>query len=159
VDQRAAAAKSAETHQVRIAEAVGDLGGAGGEGVAGRGIALGKALSRDGVEQVALLHAVALAVVEQPPGSGKPASGAGALARVEEAEGQHVRATNGSRHLTRTQARLMRPRPDVGAFVVPADQVGRYRKALQVLKPDWEGAVRLGQPNVRLPPGAPPKRL
>ena len=84
-DQRLALAEPGQRHQVRVAEAVADLGGLAEGGVRGRGVALARSLQRDRQEQIALLHAVQLAVVEQPPGPGEPAAAAGQLAPVQQA--------------------------------------------------------------------------
>jgi hypothetical protein len=78
-DQGLAAAEPTQRHQVRIAEAVAELGGlveAGG----GRGrIARGHAVQGDRDQQEPLFHAVAHAVAEQPAAPCQPAAAAGRL--------------------------------------------------------------------------------
>jgi hypothetical protein len=83
--QRLAPASQGDRRQVPVAEAVAELGGLAEGGVRGRGVALDKALDRQRQEHVPLLHAVQLAVVQQPPGPGQPAATAGQLAATPDA--------------------------------------------------------------------------
>jgi hypothetical protein len=145
--QRPATADPGERHQVPVAEAVADLGGLTEGGVRGRGVALGKALDREGHEQVPLLHAVQVAVVQQPPGPGEPAAAAGQLAPVQQAEGQPERAPGGTPRVAQPQPPVMRARPDVVAVGVPAQQVRGRGEPLQVLR--RERALPVGRRQLR----------
>ena len=79
-DQRPALNVAGERHQIEVAEPIADLGGLTGDRVARLGRLPRRVLKRVRHEQVAPLHAVALAVVEQPPRPGEPAGAAGELA-------------------------------------------------------------------------------
>jgi hypothetical protein len=70
-----------QRRQVRVAEALADLAGLPEGGVGGRGVARGEVLERDRQQQVPLLDAVELALVEQPPAPGQPAAGPGPASR------------------------------------------------------------------------------
>jgi len=132
--QRLASASPGKRGQVAVAEAVADLGGQPEGGVRGRGVALGKALQRQRYEQIPLLHAVQLAVVQQPPGPGKPAATAGQLAPVQQAEGQPERAPGGTLRAAQPQPLPMRARQDLVAVGIPTHQVGGLGQQLQILR-------------------------
>ena len=83
IDQALPPAEPGERHQVRIAEALADLAGPIERGVRGRDVSLGHGLERNRHKNEALLHAVELFVIEQPPGSGEPPATPGHLAPVE----------------------------------------------------------------------------
>src|SRR5919109_2044987 len=74
-------------------------------------VALDQALQPHREQQVALLDAIPLEVVEQPAGPGDPAATTGDLAAVEHAEGQPERAPDRSLHAALAQERMMRTRP------------------------------------------------
>ncbi len=121
---RPAQAEATQRHQVRVAEAAADPGHLVEVGPGGRGVALDQGLERPREQQVALLDAVELAVVEQPAGPGHPAPTPGMVAPVEVRVGQPERAPHGALHLAPAQERVMGARPELGAVVVPAHQVG-----------------------------------
>jgi hypothetical protein len=133
-DPRSAKTEPGERDQVRVAEALADLGRLSEGGGGRRGVALDQALQPGREHQVALLDTVLLEVVEQPAGPGDPAATTGDLAPVEVAEGQPERAPDRSLHAAPAQELVMRARPGVGAVVVPPDQVGGRRQPLQVLR-------------------------
>jgi hypothetical protein len=132
--QRLAPASPGQRRQVPVAEAVAELGGLPEGGVRGRGVALGNALECDRQEQIPLLHTVQLAVVQQPPGPGQPAAGAGQLAPVQQAVGQPERAPGGTLRAAQPQPRLMRARQDLVAVGIPTHQVGGHGQPLQILR-------------------------
>jgi hypothetical protein len=131
-----------QRRQVGVAEALADLAGLPEGGVGGRGVAGGEALQRDRQQQVALLDAVELAVVQQPPGPGQPAAAAGQLAAVQELQAQPERAPGGPRRVAGAEPPLERPRPRVGGVVVAADQEGGHREPLEVRRHQRRAAVQ-----------------
>lgn len=120
-DQGLPPAEPAESHQVRVAEAVPDLGGLSEGGVRARAVAAGQAPQRDRQEHVALLHAVVLAVVEQLTGPRQPAAAAGHLAPVQKAESQPERATRGTLLLAAAQELVIGATPQIGGVVIAAE--------------------------------------
>jgi hypothetical protein len=148
-----------ERDQVRVAEALADLGRLVEGGSGRRGVALDQALQPEWVQQVALLDAVLLEVVEQPAGPGDPAATTGDLAPVEEADGQPERAPDRSLHAAQPQERMMRTRPGVGAVVVPPDQERGCRQPLQVLRLERGLPVGGRQQSEGIPQACPPEGL
>jgi hypothetical protein len=148
-----------ERHQVRVAESLGDLGHPGEGGFRGRGVAPLHALERDRHEQVALLHAIEWAVLEQPMGPGEPAAAAGHLAPEQQPEAQPERAPRRARGIAQTQALAMRTRPLVGALAVPADQIRGRRQTLEVFDFERRLVSRGRQVSVGVSPGLPPEGL
>jgi hypothetical protein len=131
--QGLALANPTEGQEVRITEAVADVGGLAEGGTCGRGVALAQALECQWHEQISLLHTV-LVAVEQPPGPSEPAIATGQFTLDQVAEGQPECAPSGSRSISQAQALVMRPRPYIGALAIPADQMSGHRKPLKVLK-------------------------
>jgi hypothetical protein len=151
-DHRAAKAEPGEGDQVRVAEALAELGRLVEGCRGGRGVALGQVLEPRWEQQVSLLDAIPLEVVEQAAAPGDPAAGPGDVATVERAEGQPERAPGRSLHAALAQERVMRTRSDLGAVVFPPDQVGRGRQPLQVLRLQRGLPLSCPQPRERLGP-------
>ena len=158
-EHRPAKAEPAQRNQVRVAEALADLGRLVEGGGGGGGVALDQELQPGREQQVALLDAVPLEVVEQPAAPGDPAAAAGDLAAVEEAEGQPERAADRSLHVPPAQERLMRSRPHVDAVVVPPDQERGRGQPLQVLRLQRGLPVGRRQLRERIRPRPTPERL
>src|SRR6266704_2160500 len=75
----------------------------------------------------------------------------------QEAEGQPERAPGSSLRVAPAQELVMRTRPDVGAVVVPADQVGGYREPLEIVWLERDPPVRGRQLGVRVRPRLSPE--
>jgi hypothetical protein len=84
---RPAQAEPAQRQQVRVAEAAADPGRLVEAGAGGRGVPFDQGLERPREQQVALLDAVELGVVEQPATPGQPAATPGLVAPFEETVG------------------------------------------------------------------------
>ena len=150
-DQRLALTEPAEGHQVCVAKALADLSRLAEGGVRGRGVTLGKALQRNRHEQVALLYAVTVSIIEQPPGTGEPATATGPLTLEHQPEGQPERTAGGSLGIASAHKRLMRTRPSVGTVDVPAHQMRCQREELKVLRPKRNRAICGRQLGIRIP--------
>jgi hypothetical protein len=112
LDQGLAHAEPGERQQVRVSEAVTDLGGhaAGGIRVGGVGR---HGPERNQEQQIPLLDAVQPLVIEQPPGSGQPAAALGLLAPEQQEEGQPEAAAGGAGDVVQAQPLAMRTRPEL----------------------------------------------
>ena len=156
-DQRLAPAEPGQRLQVGVAETPADLGGPAEGGARGRGIAARHALQRGWQKQIPLLDAVQMAVVKQPPGPGEPATTTGELTQVQKCEAQPERAPNGTRHITKAQPFVIRPRQDVGTVVVPAGQISGQPKPFKILRRKRGLMIRSRQSGIGIRPSPPAK--
>ncbi len=123
-----------ERHQVRLAEA---SPGARGftVGVGRAGVVSGPdVLERDRQEQVALLHALAPGVVEQPAGAREPSRASSELSGIQRGEREPERAADGALDLAARETLLVRPCPGAGAVVFATGEIGGRSEALQIFR-------------------------
>jgi hypothetical protein len=130
-----------QREQVSVPEAVADRRGLAEDGVGGLGIALLQALQRDRHQQIALFHTVQLAFREDTPRAGKPAARLGHLSPGHKLHADPERAARGPRGIAEPQAFLIRPRPDLEAFGVPASEIRGRCQALEIVEPQRQVAI------------------
>jgi hypothetical protein len=99
-DQRPALNVAGERHQIDVTEPIADLGGLAGDRVGARPVSRDRVLKGERHQQMPSLHAVALAIVEQPACPCEPAGG---LAQAADPP-RRGRAVHGHRH-SRSPAR------------------------------------------------------
>ena len=90
--------------------------------------------ARDDGKEEASLRALARFIIEQALRAREPAVRSSRLAPGEQVDDEPEAASRGTRDVAPSYALGVRPRPEVLAGLVQADQVGRYRKPLYVLK-------------------------
>jgi hypothetical protein len=151
LDQGLAHAEPGERQQVRVAEAVTDLGGLAAGGIRAGGVG-GHGPERDQGQQISLLDAVQPLVVEQPPGSGQPAAALGLLAPEQQEEGEPEAAAGGSSGVVEAQPLAMRTCPELIALVILARQVRGGRQPLEILGLKPRRVARGGELGIRLRP-------
>ena len=125
------AAVPCQRDQVAIAKTVADLRGLAEHAVRTGGIAGEYALQCDGKEQIALLDAILVCVVEQLARPRDPAARARTLALVHQTEREPERASRGARHGATLQEDLVRTRPDLGALRCPCQSGTRPSRAVR----------------------------
>jgi len=152
LDQGLAHAEPGERQQVRVAEAVTDLGGHAAGGIRAGGVSSRQGPERNQGQQIPLLDAVQPLVVEQPPGSGQPAAALGLLAPEQQEEGQPEPAAGGAGDVVQAQPLAMRARPEIIALVIPTRQVRGGRQPLEILGLKPRRVVRGGELGIRLRP-------
>jgi hypothetical protein len=156
-DEGLADAEATERHELRVAEALADARRLIEGGVESRIVTREHAPERLEREQVPALHAVMPAIVQQPLAPREPAAAACRLAFNQRVEAQPERTPRRLRSGAPAQKRVMRPRPQVGALRVSADQVRSNREPLEVLGLECRLAVRGHQLRVGISPTLPRK--
>jgi hypothetical protein len=141
-----------DNRQVAVAEALAD-GGGPGEGRAARlGVALENRLDRRGEKQIALLHTVAPALVEQPACAREPAAAPRGLAVQQQPDRELHGAAGCPLLVSGGEKGLMRARPEVRALRVAAGQPGRGGQSLEVGRAQRCLPIGGGQPRVSVHP-------
>jgi len=157
-DEGLADAEATERHELRVPEALADPGRLIEGGVEGCVVTREHAPDRLEQDQVPPLHAIVSAIVQQPLATGEPPAALGRLALDQRGEAEPERAPRRPRGRASAQKHVMRPRPDVGALRVPADQVGGDREPLEVLGLERRLAIRGRQLRIGIAPGLPRKQ-
>ena len=144
-----------EGEQIRVVEALADLGGLrrGGD----RGIVVTRSLVLEHRRQqhVAVLDAVMLLAVEQPLRAAQPSAGSAHLASAGEIYAHPERAAHGAQSFARVHVCMMGALQVAQVLVVVADHVGRGRQQLEVLRSQWGRLIGIRQRLVGVPPRPP----
>src|SRR5690606_3443450 len=143
-----------ESHQIRIAKALSNLGSLAEVSERTRRVASGSVAECSGEEQVASLDAVMGASVEQPLCASDPAISRGHIAQVEEDEGDPEGAARRSHRVATLEELPMGPCPGVHTVRKLPDEEGGYGKPLQVDCRERRLFVRGGQRVVGITPRA-----
>ena len=123
-----------EREEVPVAEALGDLGGPA-ERLGGRGdVALEVLAERLGDEEVAMLDAVALLVLEQPLRPAEPADRRAELTADREVHADPEPAPHGAELVARVEMELVRPLEAANPLVVAAEHRRRAAEQLDVAR-------------------------
>jgi hypothetical protein len=135
-----------------VVEATTDLDGFAETCLCGGDVSLEHQPERGAVAKVALLHAIDLAVIEQPLCPIDPTPAAGQFASVEKNERQPEGTARGSRNVGPLGTVVVGCRPELHALVGPPDQIGGRCLSLEIV--DVERRVVSGgrQMNERVRP-------
>jgi hypothetical protein len=117
--------------QVRVAEAIADLGGARCCGKSGLTVSLAETLLGDGKQQIAVLHAVA--ALDQTLCASEPAIRLPCLAPKQQRETEPEGAAGGAGVVTFLHAGVMGAIQRLLEVELPADQVGGCGQSLEIL--------------------------
>ena len=155
VDQRPALTVTGERQQIQVSEAVAGLRGLAEGGVRARGVPLEDGLQRGQVQHIAPLHAIVPAVVEETPGPGDPAAGAGQVAAF-----RSLKASQNAHRTARAPSRALAicPCPDIVTVGLPADEVRGHGEPLEILELQRRLTVRGQELRAGIGPCLPPKR-
>jgi hypothetical protein len=140
-DQEAALIHAGEGGQVRVAEALADLGRLGCRRDRGIEVTARRVLEDDRHQHITLLHALAPLPLDQPLGAAEPSGRLADLARELEMDGEPARAACGAHDVGGVQVRLMATFQGAAILLLVAQHVGGGGEQLQVLRSQWSGPI------------------
>jgi hypothetical protein len=142
--------------QVRILAALADRGGVGRGRVCSLVVAGGKLLLHDRQQQVALLGALVLLLLQQPLRAPEPARRAADVAAKEETEAEPECAADRVQAFIGIQPRVMGALERPQILIVATDQVGRHGQKLEIVAAQRRRLVGAREGLIGIGPGPPP---